>query len=67
MILSKLFMWFVRLLIIYCSNRALKYDQMKQMLLDQEGIRFIYAVGTMVYNRNIWLNRIEWLSKTFGK
>jgi hypothetical protein len=64
----KLFiMWFIRLLIIYCSKRALKYDQMKAMLLEQEGLRFIYAVGTMVYNRNIWLKRVEWLSKTFCK
>ena len=54
---------FIRLLIIYCSKRALKYDQMRAMLLEQKGHRYIYAVGTMVWNRDIWLNRIKWLSK----
>lgn len=60
-------MWFIRLLIIYCTKRALKYDQMKQMLLEQEKLTYIYAIGTMIVNRDIWLNRVKWLSKTFGK
>ena len=56
-------MFIIRMLIIFCAKRALKYDQMKQLLLNEEGVDYIYAVGTMVYNKERWLNRIHKLQE----
>jgi len=60
-------MYFIRLLIIYCTQRALKYDNMLKLLMEQNKLEIIYAIGTMVYNKNKWLNRVKWLDKKFGK
>lgn len=57
----------VRILIIFCAKRALKYEQISKMLLDQEGVNYIYAVGTMIVNRNAWLNRIKKLQEFINK
>ena len=59
--------WIVRRLIDICCKQALKYDMRKQMLLEQEGIKFIYAVGSNVYERDKWLKRIERLQNWICK
>ena len=59
--------WIGRRLIDICCKQALKYDMRKQMLLEQKGIKFIYAVGSNVYERDRWLKRIERLQNWIGK
>lgn len=60
-------MWFIRILIIYCSKKALKYNQLKDLLMEQTKLDYIYAIGTMVVNRNKWLDRVKWLTKITKK
>ena len=59
--------WIARKLIDICCKKALKYEQRKEMLLNQKGIEYIYAVGSNVYERDIWLKRVvrlqDWISK----
>jgi len=59
--------WITRRLIDICCKKALKYDLRINMLLDQEGIKFIYAVGSNVVERDRWLKRIELLQNWIGK
>jgi hypothetical protein len=59
--------WIARRLIDICCKQALKYDLRKKMLLEQEGIKYIYAVGSNVYERDRWLKRIERLQDWIGK
>jgi hypothetical protein len=59
--------WIVRKLIDFCCKKAVKYELRKEMLVKQEGIRFIYAVGSNIYERDKWLNRIEKLQDIIGK
>ncbi len=49
----------IRLLIDFCCKKALKYEQRKEMLLKQEGFKYIYAVGSNVAHRDVWLKRIK--------
>ena len=65
--MKKIKVYIVRKLIDYCCKRALRHEQRKEMLLSQKGIEFIYAVGSNVYDRDIWLNRIKYLQKTIRK
>lgn len=52
-------MFIIRRLIDYCSMRALKYDQVKNMLAAQdESLDYIYAVGSNVMRRDKWLERV---------
>ena len=37
------------------------------MLLNQKSIDYIYAVGSNVYERNIWLKRIQKLQNIIKK
>ena len=57
----------VRLLIIYCTKKAEKYERLKQMLLAEEGVQYIYAVGTMEMNKRRWLRKVVWLQKIAHK
>ena len=59
--------WITRRLIDICCKKALKYDLRINMLLDQEGIKFIYSVGSNVVERDRWLKRIELLQDWIGK
>jgi len=59
--------WIARRLIDICCKKALKYDLRKEMLLEQEGLRFIYTVGSNIYERDRWLKRIERLQDWIGK
>jgi hypothetical protein len=59
--------WIIRNLIDFCCKKALKYELRKEMLVKQEGIRFIYAVGSNIYERDKWLSRIEKLQNTINK
>ena len=59
--------WITRRLIDICCKKALKYDLRKKMLLEQEGIKFIYAVGSNVVERDRWLKRIKLLQDWIGK
>ena len=59
--------WITRRLIDICCKKALKYDLRINMLLDQEGIKFIYSVGSNVVERDRWLKRIELLQNWIGK
>lgn len=59
--------WIARRLIDICCKKALKHDLRMKMLLEQEGIRFIYAIGSNVYERNKWFDRIERLEKWIGQ
>ncbi len=59
--------WIVRKLIDFCCKKAVKYELRKEILVKQEGIRFIYAVGSNIYERDKWLNRIEKLQNIIGK
>ena len=59
--------WIARKLIDICCKKALKYEQRKEMLLNQKGIEYIYAVGSNIYERDIWLKRVlklqNWINK----
>jgi len=59
--------WIIRKLIDFCCKKALKYEFRKEMLVKQEGIRFIYAVGSNIYERDKWLNRIVKLQDIIDK
>ena len=57
--MSKLKEYIYRKMIDYCCKKALKYDQRKEMLLLQKDIKFFYAIGSNVMNRDKWFNRIK--------
>lgn len=58
----------MRFLMVFCAKRALKYEQMKDMLLAQDdSINYIYSVGTVVLERNKWLKRLLWLQNICKK
>jgi len=59
--------WIVRKLIDFCCKKVVKYELRKEMLVKQKGIRFIYAVGSNIYERDKWLNRIEKLQDIIVK
>ena len=59
--------WIVRNLIDFCCKKAVKYELRKEILVKQKGIRFIYAVGRNIYERDKWLIRIEKLQDIIGK
>jgi len=65
--MSKIKQYLVRQLINYCCKKALKYEQRKEMLLNQKGIEFIYAVGSNVCYRDVWLGRIKRLQLTINR
>ncbi len=55
--------WTIRMLINICCKQALKYNQRLEMLLSQEGVKYIYAVGCNACSRDMWLERVEKLQK----
>lgn len=57
----------IRLLIIFCAKKALKYQQMIVMFVNQENVDHIYATGTMVVHRDKWLKRVGFLEKILTK
>ena len=59
--------WISRRLIDICCKKALKYDQRSEMLLKQEGLKYIYAVGSNAYERDKWLKRVVKLQNWIGK
>lgn len=54
-------------LIDYCCKQAIKYDFRVKMLLGQECIEFLYAIGSNSYARDRWLKRVkhiqDWIDK----
>lgn len=56
-------MRFIHVIIIFCSNRALKYQQILDMFEKIEGIDYIYSSGLMIHKRNKWLKIAKWLQK----
>ncbi len=59
--------WIVRRLIDICCKQALKYDQRRELLSKQQGLKYIYAIGSNVVQRDTWLKRIEWLQNSINK
>lgn len=55
--------YIIRLLVNYYCAKALKYEQQREMLLKPSGVRFIYAVGCNVWNRDKCFNIIEKLQR----
>jgi hypothetical protein len=58
-------MWLNETLIFYCSKRALKCKEIKEMFATGGNNDYRYACGIATYREQIWLKRISWLSKTF--
>ena len=51
-------LYIIRVLINICCGQALKYEQRLRMLLSEEGVNYIYAVGCNICSRDMWLKRI---------
>ena len=48
---------------IYCTKKAEKYERLKQMLLAEKSMQYIYSIGTMEINKRRWLSKVIWLQK----
>jgi len=60
--------YIIRLLIIFCTKRAYKYEELYQTLLKANpNLGYAYTIGTMVLNRERWLKRIIKLQKCIVK
>ena len=54
--------------ILFCSKKALGYDQRKKMLLEQQkSFELIYCIGLNVLKRDIWIKRIIKLQKLVNR
>lgn len=59
--------WLIRIIIDVCCKYALKYELRLNMLLKQEDLKYIYAVGSNVIQRDKWLKRVVKLQNSINK
>ncbi len=56
-------MFIIHFMITFCSQQALKYQNILSMHREIKGIEHIYAVGLAITKRDEWLKKVKWLQK----